>query len=97
MKAIYKQAWMDYLKLVELVKGFKGSLEELCKQLNGYNLDNDDERFDLNYGSISATIYAVECRLFVYECIDIWDDEETALVKECIHYTDVKERAESED
>lgn len=97
MKAIYRQAWEDYLKLVDLVKGYKGSLDQLCKQLNGYNFDSVDERFDCNYGSITATVYTVGIEFFIYEHLDIWDDKATTLVKECIHYADVKDRAESED
>lgn len=96
MKNIYKQAWADYLKLVELVKDFDGKLDQLCEHLNGFNLDHFEERFDCNFGTLTATIYSVENELFVFHLIDIWDDKKTELVKENIDYVDVKKLANSQ-
>lgn len=89
MKDLYKKAYSDYMELVTIVREYKGNLEELCKTLGGFNYSVDFERFDLNYKSITATIYFCNGELFVYRYIDIWDDENEKLVEECIDYTDL--------
>ena len=89
MKNIYKKAYSDYIELVDGVREFKGSLEELCDKLGGFNLSMEFERFDLNYKTITATIYYCNEELFVYRYIDIWDDENERVVKECVDYTDL--------
>ncbi len=84
------KAYNDYLKLVEIVKTFEGGLEQLLEHLNGFNLMEWDKQFDCNFGSIVATVYAVNDEFFVYEYIDIYDDEKGVCIKECISYVDCK-------
>ena len=81
---LYKKAYDDYIELVSIVRDFQGSLEELCDKLRGFNLNF--KRFDLNYKSITTTIYFCNGELFVYRYIDIWDDENESLIEECIEY-----------
>lgn len=94
MDEIYQKAWTDYLKLVELVRGFNGDLDQICEHLKGWNLDHLENKFDCNFGSLTATIYSVENELFVFHLVDVWDDKELTLVKENIDYTDLKSLAE---
>ncbi len=89
MKNICKKAYFDYIELVDIVREFKGNLEELCDKLGGFNLSMDFERFDVNYKTITATIYFNNGELYVYRYIDVWDDEEEDIVKECVDYTDL--------
>ena len=87
MKNIYKRAISDYKELVEKVKTFGSGLEKLCTELNGYNLQ--ENTFDCNFKSITATIYYCNGELYVHNYIDIWNDEDTELIAECIHYSDI--------
>lgn len=75
-------AFNEYKELANLVENSKKSLEELCKELNGHNLEND--LFDLNYKHIVATIKSESGKLKVLEFIDIWNDT-TGESWECIH------------
>ncbi len=90
MKEIYNKAYSDYLKLVEIVKEFKGTLEQLCEHLKGFNLMDWDSQFDCDFGSIVATVYAVDDEFFVREHIDIYDDKKGVCIKQCISYVDCK-------
>ena len=53
-KRLYKEALKSYEKLNEIVKNYKGTLEELCEVLGGHNLE--DDMFDVNFDWICATI-----------------------------------------
>lgn len=91
MEDILKQAYKDYLKLVETVKDFSGTLEQLCEQLKGFNFNDLEEKFDCDFGVLVATVYAVENEFFVERYIDIWDDANESILKQGIDYVDLKE------
>ena len=97
MKNIYKQAWDDYLKLIEFVREFKGTLEQLCKHLNGWNLDSLNDKFDCNFGTLTATVCFVNGEFFVENYLDIWDDKNYCLVQQSIDYTELKKIAEDRE
>lgn len=79
----YEKARYDYMELVSIVESFNGSLEELCGKLAGFHLNS--ERFDLNYKTITTTIYYIDNKLFVYDYVDIWDDEKEIMIAECLN------------
>lgn len=83
-----KESIKNYNELSNIVYNYKGSVEELCDKLGGYNVQNDYESFDINFKTITATIYNNNT-FSVYEYIDIWDDEEEMMVSECINIYDV--------
>ncbi len=86
---IKKQARNNYLELCQVVNDFKGNVIELCDILNGFNFQDDYESFDINYKSITATIYNQNNKYIVYEYIDIWDDNTCSCIKECVHITEL--------
>lgn len=73
--------WVDkaeesFYKLKEIVNNFDGSLEELCKQLKGHNLE--DNSFDLNYDNIVVTIFKEfgTNKLHLSSWVEIWDNND---------------------
>ena len=87
--SIKKQAKQDYLQLCDIVYQFEGNINKLCKMLGGFNFQYDYESFDINYKSITATIYNQNNKYIVYEYIDIWDDNTCSCIKECVHITEL--------
>ena len=63
------QGEKDYKELKNIVNNWKGTVEELHKLLQGYNMDW--ELFDCNYKSITATII-FNPHLEVAQNYDIW-------------------------
>ena len=47
----------DYNELNKFVEKYKGTFDELCVELGGYNKDKENYLFDVNFKSISTTIY----------------------------------------
>lgn len=47
----------DYYELNKFVEKYKGTFDELCVELGGYNKDKENYLFDVNFKSISTTIY----------------------------------------
>ena len=68
-----RQALSRYNELCKKVASCTKTLEELCEELNGYNLE--DFLFDCNYFEITATITNINGKLSVHSRIDIWDSE----------------------
>lgn len=77
-KELYKKAVENWYKLEDIVKNFKGSLEELCNKLYGHNFE--DDLFDVNYSCFCATIGIKNNQLFLYDNIELWNDKEYELV-----------------
>lgn len=74
---IIEKAKSDYQELKEMVKNHKGSFNELCEKLNGFNIQ---QRlfFDFNYGLVQGTIYYdfQTNKINVCQEVDIWDEDE---------------------
>ena len=69
-----KQGEKDYNELKLIVSLFnetEGTLEELCKELKGHNLE--DDLFDVNFKSITATVKQNYGCFKVDGNIEIWD------------------------
>lgn len=73
---LYRQAKKDYLKLKEIVENYNGTIEELCEELNGFNYDEDEKYFDLNYGRLCLTIKIEDNKITLSEWVDIYDKYE---------------------
>ena len=56
---IVEHAIYDIYDLKEICRKYVGSLEDLCKELGGHNLDTKDHYFDINYNSILTTVKEV--------------------------------------
>lgn len=66
-----------YLELEEIVESSKLSLEELCDELNGHNLDED--LFDLYFGKDKdylGTVYKNENGFYLGSNVNCWINEE---------------------
>ena len=86
-KKIKEMAKTDYLNLVGIVRNSECTFEDLCNRLSGFNFQADYESFDTNFGCLTATIYEENESRFVYEYIDIWDDNKEKPVAESVSYT----------
>ena len=73
MKEIYNKAIKSYNKLKDIVDNYNGTLEELCDELGGHNLE--DDLFDINYDWICATVYSENNKLILGKNIELWNDE----------------------
>jgi hypothetical protein len=83
MKVIYlEKAVEEYKELRKKITNYTGSFEELCEELNGFN--EDEEMFDINYKSITTTIYNKNGKIKISEYIDIWNDEEAYPIEEML-------------
>lgn len=78
MKELKLQAINEYKELKSKVESYKGSLEDLCKELEGHNLDTD--LFDVNYKSICGTVCKFNNKLELMTGLEIWDDSECSYV-----------------
>ena len=85
-----KTAIKDYQELNNIVKNTNLSLEELCKELGGHNLNS--ELFDVNFKSICATVFLREKHLELSDVIEIWDDEKCEEYDLCFYVSRFKER-----
>lgn len=70
---IYERAEQDYAKLKKMVEGCDCSIDQLCYDLGGHNLE--DDLFDINFGVICATIVLRDDHYEVLPNVEIWDDE----------------------
>lgn len=91
IKEYKKQAFKDWKELSNIVYDYKGTLNELCDELNGFNYDEYDERFDLYFKSITTTIYKNNESFYVLNYIDIWDDNLCMIIAESIDIVDLEE------
>lgn len=73
MKSYINNALCEYKELKKIVNG-KKTFDELCEELNGFN--KCDKYFDVNYKSITTTIYNEDNKISISEYIDIWNDKE---------------------
>ena len=66
----------QYIELEDIVMSTNKnvSLEELCVQLKGHNLDED--LFDCYYGDILATVNKNEIGFYLSQTIDFWYNDE---------------------
>ena len=71
---IFKKALIEYEELKKYIKNYKGNFENLCEELGGFNIKK--EYFDINYKSLTTTIYKIDGKLKVSYFIDIWNDLE---------------------
>ena len=70
---MYKNALDSWYRLKNIVDNFNGTLEELCDELGGHNLE--EELFDINFEWICGTIVQKDNKLELTNSIEIWDDE----------------------
>lgn len=64
---IVEHAIYDITDLKEVCRKYVGSLESLCEELGGHNLDTKDRYFDINYKSILTTVKEVNGKFEVLE------------------------------
>lgn len=88
-----EKAHADYLELSNIIAEFKGTLQELCEKLGGFYIQADFESFDLNYKSLTATIYEENGTRYIYEFVDVWDDAQAQCMAEAISYTELFQRS----
>jgi hypothetical protein len=77
--AIFTQAVKDHRELNNIVQTWSKSISDLYVYLKGHNLDN--ELFDCNYKSITATIY-LKPYLHLSDYVDIWNDSKNYTIIE---------------
>ena len=73
----------DYYELNKFVEKYKGTFDELCAELGGYHKDKGNYLFDVNFKSISTTIYQRTNGTFelnVY--FDVWQADRVTPVYE---------------
>ena len=70
-----KLALIDYNRLNKHLKRNKGkTLKQLCSQLNGWNLDDTGEYFDLDFGCLTTTIRMIDNKIIQQSGgIQVWD------------------------
>lgn len=73
MKKMYKKALKCWYRLKKIVDNFNGTLEELCDELGGHNLE--DDLFDINFEWICGTIVQRDNKLELIDNIEIWEDK----------------------
>ena len=74
-KELKYKAVSDIFSLREIAEKHKGTLEELCKELGGHNLE--DELFDVNYRSITATVIKSEQRgFYISDTVEVWNSDD---------------------
>jgi hypothetical protein len=73
-----KKGLEEFKELREFVKNTKLSFKELLEYFKGWNLD--EELFDFNYKSLTATLINRDNKIELSENIEIWDDPHTAFI-----------------
>lgn len=67
------KAIQDVFNLQNTIERYEGTLEELCEELKGHNLEED--LFDVNYGCITATVNRnIYDRFYLASSIEVWND-----------------------
>ena len=84
-----KKAIKDFQELNNIVKNTNLSLDELCKELGGHNLE--DDLFDINFKSICATVHLRNNHFELNDIIEIWDDEKCVEYDLCFYVSRFKE------
>lgn len=77
-KEVYQQALNDFKRLQsELAKYRLSSLDHLCDRLSGWNLREDGEMFDCNFGLLTVTIEEKEdgSGYFIHPLFEIWNPD----------------------
>lgn len=88
-KDMISKAKEDYEKLKLFLELYAGTFNDLCDELNGFNIS--EKYFDLNFNSITTTIYNDNNKYILCEYIDIWDDKNCELVVSNININKIKE------
>lgn len=87
---LYAQAYCDFIQLKSVVENYKGSFDELCKELGGDRFD--DNTFRLEYGVLATTIGRDDNKLFLCESvIGVWDEAHGEFLDDCISFKQLKE------
>lgn len=78
------RAYVDWLELKEYIEGLEHnySIQRLCSVNDGFNLNEDDKMFDMDYKSITCTVIETEQqgRFTLADGVEVWDvDGTTAL------------------
>lgn len=89
MNEYIKKALLDYKELELFLKLYEGSFNGLCYELCGFN--KNENYFDINFKSITTTIYYEDNKYKLCEYIDIWDDEKCEPVASCLNVNSIKE------
>lgn len=75
----------DYYELNKFVEKYKGTFDELCAELGGYNKDNENYVFDVNFKSITASVYRDDVGNFnLGDYFDVWKNDTKELLYEHI-------------
>ena len=83
IKDIATDAIKDYNELKQIVSDFKGTFDELFDELKGHN--KDDYWFDVNFKSITASVYRDDVGNFnLGDYFDVWKNDTKELLYEHI-------------
>lgn len=74
---IIKKAKEDFKLLKEIINNHKGTFNELCEKLDGFNIQQK-LFFDVNFGTIKGMVYYdfQTDKIGLCEEVDIWDESE---------------------
>ena len=79
-----ENAKRDYHELNDIVTKYKGTFDELCEEVKGYN--KDDYWFDVNFKSITASVYRDDAGNFkMGDYFDVWKNDTKEPI--CEHIT----------
>lgn len=83
IEGIATDAIKDYNELKQIVSDFKGTFDELFDELKGHN--KDDYWFDVNFKSITASVYRDDVGNFnLGDYFDVWKNDTKELLYEHI-------------
>lgn len=75
------RAYVDWLQLKEYIKGLEHnySIQRFCSVNKGFNLNEDNKMFDMDFNSITCTVIEKEPgRFTLADGIEVWDVDGTS-------------------
>lgn len=75
------RAYVDWLELKEIIEGLEHnySIQRICDVNDGFNLNEDDKMFDMDFKSITCTVIEKEPgRFTLTDGVEVWDVDGTA-------------------
>lgn len=74
------RAYVDWLEFKEYIEEIDDhySIQYVCTDINGFNLNEDDQMFDVDYKSITCTVIKKELGEFTLtDGVEVWDVDGT--------------------
>ena len=87
MKQLKMQATEDFKDLKNVVNTHTGSFDELLTKLDGYNVQTP-VLFDVNFGTIIATVTYLNGKFSVSNIVDICDKDSCEIVSKDVELED---------